>query len=151
MEENFNSQESYSQQPVVQGPVSQGPFIQPQKESQPKPRKLFLLILIAGIVALGFYFWNSFGPKEQKGVYTETYRLTPEKISQSAMIRVYLPPKVDKESVKNNIKFTPEIKGQWAEEKGGFWTVLADENILYFKPDGKLELNNYYLATLITS
>lgn len=136
MEENFNLQ-----------PFNQDQLQTPKKIF--KPRILLLSILVIVVSILGFYFWNNLNLKGQKSVYAETYRLTPEKISQSAMIPIYLPPKVDKEFVKNNIKFTPEIKGQWAEQKGGFWTALAEESILYFKSDEKLELNNYHLATLI--
>ena len=149
MEETTN-QQSFNQSNVGQKPIEKQEQIVQSKKFL-TPRNLILLILSVGVIGLGFYFWNNLNLKDQKGVYTEVYRLTPEKISQSAMIRIYLPPKIDKESVKNNIKFTPEIKGQWAEEKGGFWTVLADESIIYFKPDDKLELNNYYLAVLTTS
>jgi len=117
-----------------------------------KPRNFIFLILLLGITFLGFYFLQKRAPKIPS--YTETYRLVPEKISQSAPIRINLPPKVDKEFAKRHIKFEPEIKGKWVEEKKVLNKILdfafaaEDSKYLIFKPDEKLQLNHYYLVKL---
>ena len=49
--------------------------------------------------------------------YQRGYNLVPEKISQSAPIKIYLPKGVDKETAKNNISFDPVIEGDWMSEK----------------------------------
>ena len=111
-----------------------------------------MLILAIGIAALGFYFWQKKAVQIPKPAYTQAYRLVQEKISQSAIIAITLPPKIDKLSAKSNIEFTPEIKGDWLGEKPQAGIVLAAENseTVYFKPKEKLNLNRYYLAELAT-
>jgi uncharacterized protein YfaS (alpha-2-macroglobulin family) len=122
-----------------------------------KPRN-FIFLLIIFLIFLGFYFWQKKLPKVPKiakPVYLEVYRLVPEKISQSALIKINLPPGVDKEYAKQNIKFYPEIEGEWVmKEKKGFSFlknfVFASQNQqeLLFKPKEKLKLNRYYLVQL---
>jgi hypothetical protein len=115
-------------------------------------RDFIFLILLLGMISLGFYFWQKRAPKIPS--YIETYRLVPEKISQSAQIRISLPPKVDREFAKQHIKVEPEIKGNWIEEKSVLNKILdfafAAENSKYliFKPEEKLQLNHYYLVKL---
>jgi len=129
-----------------------------------KPRNFIFLILIIGIIALGFYFWQKIIQEKAKPAYTQTYQLVSEKISQSAAIQVYLPPKVDKEFAQKNIKFYPEIDGKWLTKNNGKWLafiknfVLAsaaplseDSSVLFFKPKEKLKLNRYYSAELTLS
>jgi hypothetical protein len=117
-----------------------------------KPQNFIFLILLLGMISLGFYFWQKRAPKIPS--YIETYRLVPEKISQSAQIRISLPPKVDREFAKQHIKFEPEIKGRWIEEKSVLNKILdfafaaEKSNYLLFKPDEKLQLNHYYLVQL---
>ena len=108
-----------------------------------KPETAILLILAIGIAALGFYFWQKKAVQIPKPAYTQAYRLVQEKISQSAIIAITLPPKIDKLSAKSNIEFTPEIKGDWLGEKPQAGIVLAAENseTVYFKPKEKLNLN----------
>jgi uncharacterized protein YfaS (alpha-2-macroglobulin family) len=117
-----------------------------------KPRNFIFLILLLVMVSLGFYFWQKRAPKIP--FYIEYYRLVPEKISQSAQIRINLPPKVNKEFAKQHIKFEPEIKGKWIEQKSVLNKILdfafaaENSNYLLFKPDEKLQLNHYYLVKL---
>lgn len=108
--------------------------------------KFFFLFLIIFLILFGFYFWEK--EKFPKPGYIEGYRLVPEKISQSAKIPIFLPPGIDKEYAKRNIKFEPEIKGNWVKERGFF--VFAAQNVIYFQPSEKLELNHHYLVQLTT-
>jgi len=116
------------------------------------PKNLIILILLILILFFGSYFLIKKAPKIP--TYPRPYRLVEEKISQSAPIKINLPPKVDKEFAKNNIKFTPEIKGKWIEEKNVLNKILDvafakdDSNYLLFKPDEKLKLNHHYLVEL---
>jgi len=111
---------------------------------------IFLLFL-GGIIFYFFYFKPSV-----KIEYEETYRLVPEKVSQSAPIRVSLPPGIDKDFAKRNLKFYPEIKGKWVEDGrffsffNKFFSALAasQDNHLLFQPDKPLKLNRYYRAEL---
>ena len=128
-----------------------------------KPRNLIFLILIIGIAALGFYFWQKGISRMVKPSYSQTYRLVSEKVSQSAVIQINLPPNVDKSFAKNNIKFNPEIEGEWLAEKEGRWVVFAEDSavglpapsensdIILFKPKEKLNLNRYYAVELAMS
>ncbi len=87
--------------------------------------------------------------------YGDVYRLVPEKVSQSAVIRISLPRGVDKELAKNNITFEPKIEGKWLDDKKTSWfgskEVLAEvvgekvnTNFIFFKPDSTLALNRHY-------
>ena len=81
-------------------------------------RKKFLILplLFAGIS--GFYFWQKRIPKAP--TYAEVYRLVPEKISQSAIIKITLPSGIDKSFAKKHIKFEPEIRGNWEDDSQSF-------------------------------
>jgi len=121
-----------------------------------KPRNFIFLILLIGMLFLGFYFWQGRVPKIP--LCTQTYRLVPEKISQSAAIKINLPPSIDKVFAQKNIKFEPEIKGKWLSEgKNAFSKIFnfvlaasltENSNLLFFKPDEKLKLNRYYSVEL---
>jgi len=107
---------------------------------------LFFLIIV------GFYYLQKIPTKIP--AFTEPYRLVPEKISQSAVIKINLPPGIEKSYAKRNIKFEPGIKGIWIPEINVlgkiFNLALAKENtnILFFKPLQKLKLNRYYSVAL---
>ena len=101
---------------------------------------LFLLLFFGAILVIAFYFWQK-APKEFKPLYTQTYRLVPEKISQSSSIIISLPEGIDKEEAQKRIKFKPEIKGRWLKSD------KAKEII--FQPRRKLQLNRYYRVELI--
>jgi len=119
---------------------------------------LILILILAGISS--FYFWQKGIPKIPRPVYAQGYRLVEEKISQSAAIRIYLPPGISEEEAKGNIRFYPEIKGTWLEtKKQTFWenpilylaqlvNIFPEENIAVFKPEQKLKLNRYYSVEL---
>ncbi|MBU3918964.1 Ig-like domain-containing protein [Patescibacteria group bacterium] len=107
---------------------------------------------------MGVYFFF-FYSREAEPEYSEVYRLVPEKISQSAVIRIYLPPSISPEFAKNNIKFSPEIKGDWVAGKSriGLFARLAEhfkvfaasngsveESVIYYNPESDLSLNRYY-------
>jgi len=115
---------------------------------------IFIVILIAGLFFAGFYFWKEKFPKAP--LFSQTYRLVEEKISQSAAIKINLPPNVNKDFAKNHIKFEPEIKGKWLNDnKFSFFNFFAfakeeESNFIFFKPDEKLKLNHHYLVTLST-
>lgn len=111
-----------------------------QKILKKKVLILIFLIIFGGIS--GFCFLKKRAQKFPS--YVETYRLVPEKISQSAIIKITLPPGFDKTFAKNHIKFEPEIKGKWIEKEKFL------ENAIYFKPEEKLKLNHYYLVKLTT-
>lgn len=111
----------------------------------PKYKKPILVILVAVLISgTGFYFWiekpwERFRPP----AYTQVYRLTNDKISQSAAIVLFLPNFVDKAFAQENVKFYPQIDGEWLESE------KKDE--IVFKPKEKLKLNRYFLAELMTS
>ena len=112
---------------------------------------LIFLLFLGGIV---FYFF--FLKPSPKVEYQETFRLVPEKVSQSAPIRISLPPGIDKDFAKRNLKFYPEIKGKWVEDRrffsffNKFFSAFATSqvNYLLFQPDQPLKLNRYYRAEL---
>jgi uncharacterized protein YfaS (alpha-2-macroglobulin family) len=112
-----------------------------------KKISIFFLVLIAIFIVVFFINRNNFDNN-----YALEYTFVPEKVSQSANIRINLPTGVDKETAKNNISFDPEIKGNWVEEENVAFSVFASEededNILYFNPDEDLELNKYYALNL---
>ena len=118
-----------------------------------KSRNFIAFVLIFVMVGIGFYFRQKLISGVKKPVYTETYRLVPEKISQSAAIRVNLPPNISPSSAKNNIKFSPQIEGFWVAEKQAkplalsrFFAFAAanKESAVFFKPKEKLTLNRHY-------
>src|SRR4030042_4760081 len=85
-------------------------------------------ILIGALVILAvfggfFYFWQIRIPKSEEPFYSEAYRLVNDKVSQSASIRIYLPPGVGETEAKKNIKFYPEIEGSWEENSSSIFPV----------------------------
>jgi len=124
-----------------------------------------LIIILATLVVLGgvFYFWQKRVPELVGPVYGEVYRLVDDKISQSAAIVLNLPEGVNREDAKKNIKFYPEIKGNWVDEnqkESVFRSILPKANIvkassnketIVFKPKEKLKLNRYYKVELAIS
>lgn len=110
--------------------------------------KFFLFFLIIFLIFFGLYFRQK--GKIVKPGYIEGYRLVPEKISQSAKIPIFLPKGIDAEYAKRNIKFEPEIKGNWVKERKIFVFATENQNIIYFQPSEKLKLNRYYSIQLTT-
>ena len=112
---------------------------------------LIFLLFLGGIVF--YFFCLKPSPKVE---YQETFRLVPEKVSQSAPIRISLPPGIDKDFTKRNLKFYPEIKGKWVEDRrffsffNKFFSAFATSQVnhLLFQPDQPLKLNRYYRAEL---
>lgn len=72
--------------------------------------------------------------------YTEVYRLVNEKVSQSAVIAVHLPKKMDVLTAQAAVKFEPEIEGSWIKS--------SSETELAFKPKSQLTLGHHYEVTL---
>jgi hypothetical protein len=113
---------------------------------------VFLFLIAIVFLIIGFYYLQKITTKIP--LFTESYRLVPEKISQSAVIKINLPPGVEKSYAQKNIKFEPEIKGTWVSQENFlskiFHSALAKENdnILFFKPLQKLKLNRYYSVVL---
>jgi uncharacterized protein YfaS (alpha-2-macroglobulin family) len=111
------------------------------------------ILVILAVLAVFFYFQQRGIPKQE---YRESYRLVPEKVSKSAAIPVFLPPKTDKAKAMENISFEPEIKGRWLvqeSKKNILASVMSavapeSENAVYFKPDSELNLNRHYSVRL---
>ena len=144
-------------------PPEGGSFEQ-QKNVPAKRKRIFLFTLLAliGLGVAGFLFWQwQFGGGE-KPAYTQTYRLVPEKVSQSAAIPVSLPPGTDRETARENISFEPAIEGEWVDQpqQKTSWIpflktanaagdTLSDEPaVLLFKSKEDLKLNRYYAVQL---
>jgi alpha-2-macroglobulin len=124
-----------------------------------KERKniIISLVVLACLITGFFVYYYFFFDKFSKIEYVEAYRLVPEKVSQSGLISIMLPPGVSESFAKNNIQFEPEIKGQWKKEttETSFFlnSVFAAEDefvIIYFQPNEKLKLNHYYDVVLTT-
>ena len=115
---------------------------------------VFFVILL--IVVLYFLFIKS----PIKNVdYSDAYRLVPEKISKSAVIRISLPQGADKETAEKGVTFDPKIEGTWVQEKSSTWLgvqrVLAatisqkvNTNFIIFKPSSPLALDRHYSVTV---
>lgn len=109
-------------------------------------KRIFLGVLIFVLAIGGIYYLS--GLTVKKIPYSQSYRLVNEKISQSADIIIYLPKDVDKEAAKKNVKFDPEIKGTWSENKASWLAEKAfaasSDNYIVFKPAEPLKLNRHY-------
>ncbi|MDP3093387.1 MAG: alpha-2-macroglobulin family protein [bacterium] len=112
-----------------------------------------ILVILAVLLAAFFYFQQRGVPRQE---YRESYRLVPEKISKSAAIPIFLPPKTDKAKAIENISFEPAIEGKWLvqeNKKNILASVLSNalpetENAVYFRPDSELNLNRHYSVRL---
>lgn len=108
-------------------------------------RIIFSIFIISVVLLAVFYFWQKGlplffkGPQAQKN-YIESYRLVPEKVSQSAAIIIKLPKAVDYQLAQKSVAFEPIIPGDWLPSK------RAREII--FQPKEKLSLNKHYEARL---
>ncbi|MCX6789068.1 MAG: MG2 domain-containing protein, partial [Candidatus Gribaldobacteria bacterium] len=109
----------------------------------------FVLVAVAGL----YFFANR--QTNQNASYADSYRLVPEKLSQSAVIRISLPKGVDKILAQQGVAFDPEIKGAWVKDKPIAWwqapTVMAavveqkvNTNFIAFRPQDPLDLNRHY-------
>jgi hypothetical protein len=63
-----------------------------------------------------------------------------EKISQSALVVINLPPNTNAAEAQKNVVFTPELKGQWVKSEKA--------NQLIFQPLAKLNIDRYYSVAL---
>ncbi len=106
-------------------------------------RRVLVPVLIFILIFTGSLYYILKGDYAIKPTFAVTYRLTNEKISQSAPILLNLPEGINKETASKNIIFSPEIKGEWL--------ASTEENRLIFKPSEILTLNSYYLAELTTT
>ncbi|MDD5621307.1 MAG: alpha-2-macroglobulin family protein [Candidatus Pacebacteria bacterium] len=121
------------------------------------PFVIFILLMGLGIGL--FFLRSSIFPKTAIVEFIpESYRLVPEKISQSAKIRILLPENIEAASAVGRITFNPEIRGKWEnipEKKISLLNIAnAAENEyieIYYKPDQDLELNRYYEVQLALS
>lgn len=73
-------------------------------------------------------------------VYSQTYQLVSDKISQDAPIVINLPKGISKKEAYKNITFEPEIQGRWLKTEA--------ERQVVFKPSQKLIIGHYYTAKL---
>jgi uncharacterized protein YfaS (alpha-2-macroglobulin family) len=114
------------------------------------------LFVIAAVVAGVFLFKSNFTLQVLPINYApDVYRLVPEKISQSAEIRILLPASIDPVLAQRNIKFNPEINGSWQTvivPKTSLANTVYAADINYqeiiFKPSQVLDLNRHYLVEL---
>lgn len=117
-----------------------------------KPLVFLFLMALVFLIILGFYYLQKIPFQTPASV--QPYGLVPEKISQSAVIKINLPPGVEKLYAQKNIKFEPEIKGTWISQENVLSKILnlalakENTNILLFKPLQKLKLNRYYSVAL---
>ncbi|MCH7605298.1 Ig-like domain-containing protein, partial [Patescibacteria group bacterium] len=132
------------------------------KLNPPANRKKVVGIILSllGLGIVGFYIWQDLPSREVRPFYTQTYRLVPEKISQSAAIQISLPPGADEVNARGDITFDPELKGDWlaVPDPGMSWIPFAraaetatetnGAKILFFQPKEKLKLNRYYTVEL---
>ncbi|MCX6724092.1 MAG: MG2 domain-containing protein [Candidatus Staskawiczbacteria bacterium] len=117
-------------------------------------RNILLGVFCVALISVGLYFFMG----SQSGLnisYSENYRLVPEKISQSAAIRISLPKGVDKQLAEKGVTFDPQIKGTWVEGKQTAWwqaqkaiAAITEQkintNFIVFKPQNSLDLDKYY-------
>lgn len=102
-----------------------------------------IFLTIAGVLASFYFLWIK-NPRQVLDVnpsYSQVYRLVAEKISQSALIVINLPPKTNSIEAQKNIVFAPELQGKW---------VKSDkESQLIFQPLAKLNIDRYYKVALV--
>lgn len=96
-----------------------------------------LIVLIGGILWL--FGKDGFLLRKQ---YLTAYALVNDKVSASAPIQVNLPKGFQREGAEGKISFEPAIKGEWIS------SPVSDA--VFWKPEKKLQIGNYYTATLLT-
>ncbi|MDD5639248.1 MAG: MG2 domain-containing protein [Candidatus Pacebacteria bacterium] len=111
------------------------------------PKKIIILFGTILGVFLFFYILSYIDIGKNDAV--ARYRLVPEKISQSATIKISIPSGIDINDIKNKITFNPKISGNWMTEQSNVFSFAFADNgsssqTLYFKPNDKLVLNHYY-------
>lgn len=97
-----------------------------------------LLVLVGGVIWLAVVDDSATAPQQ----FTNVYSFVPEKVSQSAPIRVKLPAGVHASTAAQYITFDPEIDGTWQ--------AGAEPQQLQFTPEKPLQLGTYYAVTLDT-
>ena len=131
----------------------------PQIVNKTFPKILRLRNIILGVfflllIIFGLYFLTGSKPGQNIS-YSESYRLVPEKISQSAAIRISLPKGTDKQMAEKGTTFDPQIKGTWADEKSAAWWQVQkaiaavseqkiNTNFIVFQPQDSLDLDKHY-------
>ncbi len=131
--------------PMENNPAAPQPEMPAEKAAPALPvsKKILALLGLLLIAAVaGLYFYSPKEPVVPRPAFNQNYRLVPEKISQSATIKISLPPKLNFTDAENRIKFNPEIQGAWVKS--------GSETELIFKPAEKLTLNRYYSVNLMT-
>lgn len=122
-----------------------------------KQKKIYLVIIGIVLLLILILFYFTFQKKVpllslEKPERSLGYRLVNEKISQSAPIKIFLPPNIDENYAIKNIIFEPQIDGNWIISRS-LWksaqaSSLNKEKVIVFKPKNKLVLDNYYLVSL---
>ena len=102
--------------------------------------KVLLVVILIIVVVFGIYiFRDQIGMTLQR-TYAAPSTLVSKEISTGADIVVTLPDKVDA-SIKDEIKFKPEIKGTWVTDD-------LKANQIAFQPEQELEIGTYYEVIL---
>jgi len=138
------------------------------KQFKPRKKKIYIFLSIFFMIlalSLGFYFLYPGFHQPKLPSYTQTYRLVPEKVSQSASIRIILPSGTDEAYAREHINFFPEMEGQWLSERKSIFlswlknfntAVAADSSkpedhiTIFYQPKDLLTLNRYYNIELAT-
>ncbi|KKQ55631.1 MAG: hypothetical protein US74_C0026G0006, partial [Parcubacteria group bacterium GW2011_GWA2_38_13] len=111
---------------------------------QGKTKYIFIFVLIIflaiGVIASVYFYTNKTGTDNSSQTFKEPYRLVSEKISQSALIKIFLPTQVHAEYAKANIEISPKIEGTWI--------AAEEQDAIAFKPKEKLQNKNYYSVAL---
>lgn len=122
-------------------------------------KKLFFIIpiVIIFLVIFSFLLWkffiknnvldndilnrykNEFSLSKESLKY-EPFSLIPNKISEGGYISVTIPSGFTKDDIKNNLKFSPEIKGEFIE--------LKDDKKVGFKPSIDLKVGQVFAASI---
>lgn len=102
---------------------------------------IIFLVLSGILINLYIARKEGAGPAVNAGPsYSQVYRLVAEKISQSALVVINLPPNVSSAEAQKNVVFTPELAGKWVKSESA--------SQLIFKPAAKLNLDRYYKVAL---
>ena len=105
---------------------------------QGKTKYIFIFVLIIflaiGVIASVYFYTNKTGTDNSSQTFKEPYRLVSEKISQSALIKIFLPTQVHAEYAKANIEISPKIEGTWiaAEEQDAI--AFGDDYLILVNP-----------------
>ncbi|BFT95143.1 MAG: hypothetical protein MNSN_03250 [Minisyncoccus archaeiphilus] len=114
------------------------------------PKRIAIVVGAISIVFVVFYLFALVDVQKMKTA--SQYRLVPEKLSKSAVIRISVPKDMEPDTAKKAISFEPSINGKWIEKKSSSLVNLVfaaeEKKMIYFKPDNELSVNRHYQVRL---